>query len=448
MGVGLLKIGFFQVTNPLDVQWFSPLSFGYLKSYAERESGGGIEFFRLSEEELFHRSFDLLTLSAASQDFGDCCDLVRRFREVNPNCPIILGGHHITYLPETLPREVNVGVIGEGEVTFAQIVRLFQEEGRLSPRKLMEILGVVYWDDGKTVRTGPRPLIENLDGLPMPYRKDDEVPYLFSSRGCPFRCAFCTSSAFWGQMRYFSAEYVVREIEQIVEQYGEKVTHLTFMDDLMTLNRPRLRKMAALLSEKDLTRRINFSMAVKAGRVDDDLCRILKEMNVSDVFFGAESAVDWILEFLKVGTQTVAQNQSTLDILARQRIPVALSLIVGVPGETESDIQDTYSFIMRNLRDHKIYAASVNILMPMPGTRIWEKALEMGVFDLQNIEWQRLSCFAYYKNSTIRNISDWIRTRKERRSYYVNEEGIPHEKLLSLMEKYETMIEEKTCVTG
>ncbi len=436
----MVKIGFLQVTNPLDVQWFPSLSFGYLKSYIEREFGGEVDFFRLTEEELFSRSFDLLALSTTSQDFGDCRDLIRRFRESNADSPIILGGHHITYLPGTLPREVNAGVMGEGEVTFADLVRLFREEGKIPPGKLKGIPGVAYWEDGKIVKTPPRPHLKNLDLLPLPYREQGEVPYLFSSRGCPFRCAFCTSSAFWGKMRYLSAEYVVREIEQIVSQYGDQVTHLTFMDDLMTLNRPRLRKMASLLNERGLSQKINFSMAVKAGRVDDDLCQTFKAMNVSDVFFGAESGIDWILRFLKGNIQSVAQNQETINCLANNQIPVSLSMIVGVPGEREEDVHKTYAFVIRNLKEGNIFAASVNILMPMPGTPIWDQAIQMGVFDLQNIEWHRLRVFAYYKNSSISNISQWIHIREQNQSYYLNHKYLPSERLFSLMEEYENML--------
>jgi anaerobic magnesium-protoporphyrin IX monomethyl ester cyclase len=438
----MMKIGFLQITNPLDVQWFPPLSFGYLKSYLEREFGKEVDFFRMTEEELFYRSFDLLALSTTSQDFGDCCDLVRRFRKRNADCPIIIGGHHITYLPETLPPEVSAGVLGEGEVTFADLVRLIQEEGKLAPKKLREIPGVAYWEDGKIIRTTPRPFIENLDLLPIPYRQKDEIPYLFSSRGCPFRCAFCASSAFWGKMRYFSAEYVFQEIGQILERFGEKVTHLTFMDDLMTLNLPRLRKMAALLNEHGFSQKVTFSLAVKAGRVDDDLCRTLKAMNVSDVFFGAESGVDRNLKFLKGDSQTVAQNQETLNVLARHRIPVSLSMIIGVPGETEQDLADTYNFISRNMRDGKTFAASVNILMPMPGTPIWEQAQESGVFSLENVVWNRLRCFAHYKNSSIGNIEDWVRLRLEMGSYYLNEKVIPHQRFLSLLVDYERRVQE------
>ena len=430
------------MTDALDVKWYSPLSFGYLKSYLAKALGREIDFISVTEQELLTQPFDLIALSATSQDFGRCQEWVNRFREMNRDSPIVLGGHHITYLPGTLPEGVQVGVIGEGEETFAEIIRiLFRAEGSLCSSDLRHIPGIVYRENGEVICHPRRPNIENLDLLPHPDRDGHGTTYLFSSRGCHYRCSFCTSSAFWGNIRYFSADYVVDEIEGILERFGERISHLTFMDDLMTVNRPRLQRMATLLAERGLNKRVTLSMAIRAGLVDDDLCRILKSMNVSDVFFGAESGVDRILKYLKGGIQTVAQNQETLDILAKYHIPVSLSLIIGVPGETESDLHETYGFILRNLNDNKLWAASVNILMPMPGTRIWEKALAMGVFNLQNIEWQRLSCFAYYKNSAISDISDWIRTRKERHSYYLNEEGIPEERLLSLMEEYETKIE-------
>ena len=148
---------------------------------------------------------------------------------------------------------MNVGVIGEGEETILELFELFLKKGNLDSEGLGQIRGIVYRNPGGDLHlTEKRPPLSPLDRISMPARdllSIEKHSYLFSSRGCPFRCVFCASSRYWGPVRFFSAEYVVREIRELVDTYGVKL--ISFYDDLMIADGPRLKKIVSLLQRED-----------------------------------------------------------------------------------------------------------------------------------------------------------------------------------------------------
>lgn len=434
-----LKIGFIQAKNEIDVQWYRPLSFGYLKAYIEKDLGERIEMqFLESLRDI--DNYNILGISSTSQDFSIAKEMARSIKRQNREIIAILGGHHITYLPETLPEEFDIGVIGEGEETFLELIRyLFKHHLILKPDNLRSIRGIIFRENGNIVITPRRDLISSLDNIPFPYRSKGSAPYLFSSRGCPYRCRFCSSSAFWGITRFFSAGYVIKEIEIILEQFPE-LKNISVWDDLFIVNKPRFKKFVEMVEEKEINKRVNFTLAVRANLVNDELCEALKRINVSSVGFGAESGSDRILNILNKGV-TVKQNQETLDLLYKYKVPVSCSFIVGIPTETEKDVQLTYEFILKNIIERKLSPnPSVNILMPMPGTKVWGYAIEKGLIDTKNMDWNRLSIFASYRNSKIKDFSDWAEYRRKNNSIYLAEETLPQERLYELMYIYDNIL--------
>ena len=123
-----LKIGYIQATNGMDVHWFPSLSFGYLKSYLKLHLGHTVSMDRLhSPEEA--RSCDILAISSTSQDYEIARQIARDAKHLKANVITVLGGHHVTYLPGTMAREFDYGVLGEGEETFLELVRHIFEYG-------------------------------------------------------------------------------------------------------------------------------------------------------------------------------------------------------------------------------------------------------------------------------------------------------------------------------
>ncbi|MCK7508785.1 MAG: cobalamin-dependent protein [Desulfobacterales bacterium] len=138
-----LRICFLLATNPTDVKWHATLAFGYLKAHTERLFPGQIEYHvaqNLKDAVRFHP--DILGISSTSQDFEEAIILCEGARTAKVPV-VILGGFHITAFPETLPKAADIGVLGEGEITFGEIVSSLEQRdlaaGR-SPRSTRDHL--------------------------------------------------------------------------------------------------------------------------------------------------------------------------------------------------------------------------------------------------------------------------------------------------------------------
>gem|GEM_PF-781526 len=434
-----MKIGYIQATNGMDVHWFPSLSFGYLKSYLKLHLGHTVSMDRLhSPEEA--RSCDILAISSTSQDYEIARQIARDAKHLKANVITVLGGHHVTYLPGTMAREFDYGVLGEGEETFLELVRhIFEYGPGGNPATIRKINGIAYHDGNGVATTAPRDPISPLDRLPHPFREMSTAPYVMTSRGCPYRCAFCSSSAFWGKTRFFSAGYVVEEIEQILDAYPE-VRNISIQDDLFVADVERFGEIIERLNAGGISRKASFSFAVRANLVTDRLCERMKELRIDSVCFGAESGSDRILSNMKKGV-SVARNQEALDLLRARRIPVVCSFIVGWPTETEEEVRSTYEFLVGNIRAAKLTSASVvNILTPMPGTETWRDAVNSGVVPESDFDWSRLGVFASYKHSNAATLSDWLGKRRANNSVYMNESYLSQEGLYKIMIEFDDKI--------
>jgi anaerobic magnesium-protoporphyrin IX monomethyl ester cyclase len=434
-----MKIGFIKATNEIDVQWFKPLAFGYLKGYLDKNLKTPVSMTLLDTPEELDE-FDIVAISSTSQDYAQAIQIARSMKQKNRNTIMVLGGHHITYLPETLTEDFDIGVRGEGEQTFLDLINYFQENGFvLIPEKLKKIPGVIFRENGNLLATEKRPLLD-LDALPHPDRKSGGSQYIFTSRGCPFKCSFCSSSAFWEKTRFFSANYVVEEIEQLLQQFpGMK--QVPIWDDLFIADKKRLMKIIDLVEAKGINKEVNFSFSVRANLVDDEMCIALKRLNVVGVAFGAESGSDRILKLMNKGA-AVQQNQKALDLLQTYGIPVMCSFIVGWPTETEEEVRKTFEFILQNIAAGKLSNSNaVNILMPIPGTVLWDTAVHDGLIDLDHFDWRRLSTFASYKDSKLKSFDEWVAQRRKNNSLYLNESAFPQERLYERMADYYHAIE-------
>jgi len=367
---------------------FNPLGLGYLASYLIRElSGVEVAIFRTIEEGIAWKP-DLAGISCMSPTFPAARTMAITLK-AETGIPLVLGGPHISALPETLPEEFAAGVMGEGEETFREIVSLMLMGKGLFPENLEKISGLVFRDGENLGISLPRPLIEPLDRLPRPWRHwrgfDPNTAWIFTSRGCPYSCRFCFSSHYWRKCRFFSPEYVVEEIRSLLEQHH--LPFLTIMDDLFAVDAKRLdairEKMQGLPS-------ISLVVTLRAELVTDELCRSLRSMGVTYIQLGLESGSDPVLKYLKGSTASVSQNQRALDLCREQNLLPIGSFIMGSPGETPEDLEKTYSFIEENLASGKLKSFTFGPLVPFPGTPLWEEACTRGLIVPEKLDWTTL----------------------------------------------------------
>ena len=444
------KICFMQATNPVDVRWHPTLAFGYLKAYTEHLFPYRFEYqIARTMQEAVNFSPHILAITSTSQDFEEALRICAEAKAASIPV-VILGGFHITAFPETLPLPADAGVLGEGEVTFCEIVDLYLRNGFLSPKELSKIQGVVYrGEDSRLILNPPRPLIRNLDDIPLPDRlfgrMGDQQPYLFTSRGCPYHCSFCASSRYWPGVRYHSAERVIEELKAILHWFPS-ITNISIWDDLFAADRNRLRRVAEIFESSGLRWKIRLGSSVRASLVNDELCALLHRLNYTTIGFGAESGSDPILKKLKDEHCSVAENQRALDTAYRNGLTSACAFVLGHYDETEEDLLKTYNFILENYAAGKLAKHEMTILMPMPGTPLWGWAEEHGFINSASFRWSSLRYLALYSNN-LKGVKDWIAIREQNGSLYLNERNVPREHLYQIIQYYEDKIRRKdfTC---
>jgi radical SAM superfamily enzyme YgiQ (UPF0313 family) len=334
--------------------------------------------FADSSEEIIAFQPDMVGIGSVSQSLNDAVRVATEVRRALPGCWTVLGGYHISALPDALPEVFHLGVLGEGEITFAEIAVLRHEGAELVPERLAAVAGICYRDGENGVRTtSKRAPIADLDKLPPPFRRlpyGQEWPYLFTARGCPYKCPYCASHSFWGSYRYHSAEYVVNEIDVLVRKFG--VSNIYSVDDLFIAPKSRLLEIRRLLEERGLLGKVRFKGFIRINLVDEEVIRVLKELCFTEVRFGMETASERLLPQVKDQPFTIAQVERVIELCAQNGLPLSASFMFGIPGETAEDIHATRGF----LRKHRgrLTVSGIYLMQPVPGSRYWDESLASG----------------------------------------------------------------------
>ena len=321
------------------------------------------------EKEITEFKPQIIGLRCVSQNFNRAKKAARLAKK--HDLPVIVGGIHITALPETLTKDMNIAVLGEGEETFLKLIKTFLSRGKLPTNDLQKIPGIAYWHNGQFKINPPAPLINNLDQLPFPDRdllKIRSHTYMFTSRGCPFNCSFCASTRFWQKLRFFSAEYVAAEIEELIKKYS--VRFISFYDDLFIADLARVEKLTSLLAKRRLLGKVKFSCNCRANLVTEQSAKLMARLGIKSVGLGLESGDNKILHFLKGPNISVAQNSQAIKILHRHNLVANASFIIGSPQETKEQILKTLTFI----RQKDLDFIDTYLLTPFPSTPVWDYA--------------------------------------------------------------------------
>ncbi len=310
----------------------------------------------------------------------------------------VLGGPHPTLLPEdTLNKmpDADYAVVGEGEVTFPELLRAIREEGGAK-----EVPGVVYRENGEAKFAPGRDLLENLDDLPLPRR--DVLPHhsrylkigalnLHAVRGCPYKCAFCQptlNKLFGKKIRTKSPEKVADEVSRTVKEYG--VREIFFVDDVFTVSKPWLRKVAEAVKSKAGMDKVRFIVNSRVDIFDEEIARILKGMGTDIVLFGVESGSREVLDNLDKGT-TADQARRAFALCKKMGLRTHAYLMLGSPEETPETLKATETLVSEIDPD----SVHISVCTPLPGTILRERMEKEG-----RLAWAELEDLDYYTPRT------------------------------------------------
>ncbi len=387
-----MKVGLYlAVVEERDDDWSvgPPLGLGYLSSYIKRYGQGYEVVIEREIEDLIAHKPDIVGISSATYSFGvatRAAELVKQELGI----PTIIGGTQITAMPDRLPRAFDIGVLGEGESTFFEICELYKNERDYEPQSLEKVPGIVWHGEKGPVLNPRRAPIENMDSIPRPDRKAlgdqwGEVrkhAHIMTSRGCPFRCSFCSTVQHWGtNHRFFSPEYVVEEIEELVSEWGAE--HIIVFDDLFIGKKSRLEHIRNVLAERGLLDHVNFTVSARANQIREKIAEPLVDMNVKALTIGFESAAPSVLAYLAKDGVKPEQLHRTVNVCRDFGIKIDPSFIIGSPCETRDDLQMTFDFIIDSM--DVFTALVIGPLMVLPDTPIWDHAVARNLIDEEKL---------------------------------------------------------------
>lgn len=374
-----------------------PIGLAYLSAAAKARFPDVEISIEVDPDRIIARKPDLIGIRAFTETYSQSIEAAHHMRRyLGPQVPIWLGGPHINALPETLAPVFQLGVVGEGEQTFVELLELYRTQ-RLTPDYLQHVRGIVYWQEGQRVVTPPRETIMDLDQILPPDRSIMKTWWppqqrmiqwpqpIYTSRGCPFKCIFCIFSLDSQKVRYHSVERVVLEIEDILRHNPGQET-VSIHDDLFALSKKRLYELTQGIRAAGLHRKVSFVCMAKASVFNDEMALLMRDMNVSIVTFGLESGVQRQLEYLKGPRNRVEDNVRAIEICARHGLRMGGYFIIGTPTETYQELQQAYWFI----RNHypPMSMAGIFRLTPFPGTKFWQEAVERGIVHNQMDDWR------------------------------------------------------------
>jgi len=322
--------------------------------------------------EFLNNPADIIAISCLSKELPYAVFLCYELKKKYPYKKIILGGNGPSGVAGRLMEEfpfIDFVVTGEGELTLTELLSAMEGHGDYG-----EVNGMVYRKDGAVLVTPERERIRDLDSLPLPAydcvnMENYEEIYISCSRGCPFRCTFCSQSYFWkGKMIYRGFEKIFQELD-LVLKYKPHCT-ISLSDNIFGHKKEDLRKFYEEYRRRNYTFKVN--MARRLDDVDDEVLHMAKEMNCQAILYGVESASIPVLKKIKKNYRADAKE---VILKTADRVETFASFIFNYPFETIHDFLDTMNFIYELLHIPTAYHLAIHLhyLAPIPETEILEE---------------------------------------------------------------------------
>jgi len=322
-------------------------------------------------------------------------ELASYIKKKNKNIKIIVGGAHITAVPEETMKkftDFDIGVLGEGEVTIVELLQALEEGKRVN-----DIPGLIFRDAGELRISSKREFIKDLDSLPLPAwdllpdisyysppawsLSDGNAGLLITSRGCAARCIFCDRSGFGQICKAHSAEYVMRMIRYLHDVYH--VRYFRINDDNFILFKKRLSEICNKIINEGP--RITWSCFARADGVDFKMLKLMKKAGCRQISYGVETASQEIHNIEKKNI-TVECIEQAIRLTHKAGIKTIAFCMIGHPLETPQTIRATIDFVKRlPVDDFKMM-----FLTPFPGTELYAHAHEYGTLER---DWRRMNAY-------------------------------------------------------
>lgn len=331
---------------------------------------------------------NLIGISCMTSEYSSVMNIASALKD-KLGLPIVVGGIHPSLYPEQFIYDkspVDFVVIGEGEDTMLELARCMESDGG----NYESIDGLAYLKDGRCHRTEIRALKEDFLISPVKmYNKLDMDFYtrvhayttryvrisgtqVLTSRGCPYRCTFCSTSLVWKMnkgykpIRYRPIKSVVEEIKFLRDNYF--IDSFYIMDDTFCIDKKRVEEFCSELKNSRIG--LVWGGNARSNFIDEPLLKKMKNSGLVQLDVGVESGSERMLKEIEKGIK-VEDTMRLFSLAHKNKIRIFANLMCNLPGETLEDLQETIDLI-RNTRPS---AAGMGIAVPLPKTELFNKYL-------------------------------------------------------------------------
>ena len=282
--------------------------------------------------------------------------------------PVIMGGPHVSFMPDEAMDHSDYVIIGEGEAPFSHFLTAVE-----AGRGFDEIPNLLYRDGGEVLRTPFAPAPQKLDAVPSP---DLSLIRSFgapgrrlivpieTSRGCPFNCEFCAVTELFGKrVRYRPMDEVIEEMRR----YEGRARLLFFVDDNFTAHKPRTKELLQRIIDSGVKQK--WTAQVRSDAADDEeLLSMMSRAGCRAVYIGIESVNDETLKRIKKGQQVDDVSRS-IARFKRHGIRVHGMFILGFDEDNVESGRKTWRYARRT----NLNSVQFLILTPVPGTKFFQR---------------------------------------------------------------------------
>lgn len=326
---------------------------------------------------------DLVVMECSTPSINIDYQNAKKVKEATDS-KIAFVGNHSSALPEEVLKNdsVDFALIGEYDYTLRDLALSFGDE-----KKYSKISGLAFKDNNGVHVNERRPLIKNLDELPLPARhlfkmeKYNETfcehhpnIQILTSRGCPYSCTFCLEPwvKYGPVYRARSVPSVIDEIRMLIDEYKPK--EIYFDDSTFTVNEKRTIDLCEKIIENGFD--IPWSCMTTSSCIrNKEMLEKMRKAGCERIKIGLESADENVLR--QIGKPYNLEHvRKALKLAKELGIGIHLTFMIGLPGETKDSIKNTMNFIQSLAKEGLIFSMQTSIATPFPGTKFYEMAIK------------------------------------------------------------------------
>lgn len=329
---------------------------------------------------------DAIIMESATSSFNNDVRFASFVKKNNPGIKIAIMGPHVTAFPKKSIKEpIDAIIYGEADLTAKEYI------DNLDKANKSKILGLVWRNNGKIIQSPPRPLIKDLDQLPIPDRsmlplnkyQDSMFPtpfsFYYTMRGCGYRCIYCqwVHTIYNKMLRLRKPELAVKEILDDIDRLKLRCFYIN--DECFTTIKNHAMKVCEIMGDPG----IRWGCYFRSDNIDEELCKRLADSGCEIMRTSPEVGTDEALKIInKGGKASMDQDRKAFKMLKDYGFEIYASFILGHPGETKETIKKTVEHAIELEPDTVQFA----ILQPLPGTPFYDFLKKNGYLLTENFD--------------------------------------------------------------